>query len=166
MRRGRGVLWGKLFEKSFPHTPFKNFHQRGFIFPNRGCTTSCALFCLCVVKVSFVQYRFYCMGKFIAQTERTLPQAFGNPHPKRSKKLVWRQKESNFASHFGRMVSYVASDKRRRRRRGDHWSPVFMLCAVVNGGRSMIAPTVTFYILPLSFVTQTAGARRCPTARK
>ena len=28
---GYGVLWGKLFEKSFPHTPFKNFPKGQFL---------------------------------------------------------------------------------------------------------------------------------------
>ena len=33
---GRKVLWGKLFEKSFPHTPFKNFPKGQFLSMNNG----------------------------------------------------------------------------------------------------------------------------------
>ena len=45
---------------------------------------------LCAVKVSLMQYRFYCLGKFIAQTERELLQAFGPHNTCAPQKLVLR----------------------------------------------------------------------------
>ena len=49
---------------SFPKPHLQKLSPKENRLPTQGRATQCALFCLCVVKVSFVQYRFYCMGKF------------------------------------------------------------------------------------------------------